>query len=407
VAQFENKTIEEIRDLIINAVKSKFNIVFRLLSKSFLFTMATVLAGVFVTCYKQIAWVFLQLFPESAYWKTVTALGIPIRPLVRWGVLIGVGEPRQGTQWKGRLTVTAAGSGGTLAAGAQLKSDVTGSLYITEESGLFITGNTVSVLAVCADTGTAGNLEAGDTVSFVSPLGNVQKEAVVGSVAVYGRDSESESEYRERVIRRFRSPPLGGALSDYQIWACEVPGVLNAYPYSDPNSAAGVLVFVAGIPAQFPHRIPTSDLLRQVGETCTYDPETGKANRKPVTAVLDPDFDGSYENVRPVSRRIYTVRVNGVTGVPILDFANAARSPIENYFLEREPYIRGLSDDNNKLNNISRNNVTSVVDQISISLKAEFDSVILERSGAAISGESLGMGEVAELYQLYINGALV
>ena len=98
MAQFENKTVEEIRDLIINAIKSKFNVTFRLLPKSFLFALSTVLAGVFVTCYKQIAWVFLQLFPESAYWRTVTVLGVPIRPLVKWGVLIGVGEPRQGSQ---------------------------------------------------------------------------------------------------------------------------------------------------------------------------------------------------------------------------------------------------------------------------------------------------------------------
>jgi uncharacterized phage protein gp47/JayE len=405
MAQFENKTIEEIRDLIINAVKSKFNLVFRLLSKSFLFTLATVLAGVFVTCYKQIAWVFLQLFPESAYWKTVMALGIPIRPLVKWGVLIGVGEPRQGSQWKGNLIVTPSGSG-TLIAGTQLKSDITGSLYITEES-VAIEGSAITVPAICADTGSAGNLETGDRLDFVSPLGNVQKTATVGAVRAYGRDSETETEYRVRVVRRFRSPPLGGSLSDYQIWASDVPGVFNAYPYSDPNSAAGVLVFVAGIPSQFPHRLPTADLLRQVGEACTYDPVTGRQNRKPVTAVLDPAFDLSYENIRSISRRVYTVRVNGMNGVPVLDFANTAKPAVENYFLEREPYIRGLSDDNNKMNAISRNNVTSVIDQICLSLKAEFDNVILERNGAVIASESLGMGELAELHQLYVNGVPV
>ena len=404
MAQFENKTIEEIRDLVINAVKSKFNLIFRLLPKSFLFTLATVLAGVFVTCYKQIAWIFLQLFPESAYWKTVTALGIPIRPLVKWGVLIGVGEPRQGTQWKGKLTVTGSG---TLIAGSQLKSEVTGCIYITEESASFVMGNTVSVSAVCTDTGTAGNLETGDKLDFVSPLGNVEKTATVGAVSAYGRDSESESEYRARVVRRFRSPPLGGSLSDYQIWATDVPGVFNAYPYSDPNSAAGVLVFVAGIPSQFPHRLPTADLLRQVGEACTYDPVTGRQNRKPVTAVLDPTFDGSYENIRSISRKTYTVRVNGMVGVPVSDFTSAAKPAVENYFLEREPYIRGLSDDNNKLNVISKNNVTSVIDQICLSLKAEFNNVVLERGGAVIASESLGMGELAELHQLYVNGVPV
>jgi len=405
MGQFENKTIEEIRDLIINAIKSKFNVTFRLLPKSFLFALSTVLAGVFATCYKQIAWVFLQLFPESAYWRTVTALGVPIRPLVKWGVLIGVGEPRQGSQWRGIINVNVSGTG-TLMAGTQLTSEITGSIYIVEDN-IPLEGSSVGASVICADIGSAGNLESGNTLNFVSPLGNVERTATVNSVSAYGRDSETESEYRARVIRRFRSPPLGGALSDYQIWATDVPGVLNAYPYGDPDSAAGVLVFVAGVPSQFPHRIPTVDLLRQVGKACTYDPETGRANRKPITAVLDPSFDESYENIRPITRMVYTVRINGMRGVPVLDFTNVAKPAIENYFLGREPYIRGLSDDNNKTNIISRNNVTSVIDQVSLSIKAEFDSVTLERNGSQIASESLGMGEVAELMQLFVNGVAV
>jgi uncharacterized phage protein gp47/JayE len=405
MAKFENKTIEEIRDLIINAIKSKFNLIFRLLPKAFLFAFATVLAGVFIVCYKQIAWVFLQLFPGSAYWRTVYVLGIPIRPLIKWGVLIGVGEPRTGTQWKGTITVNVLASG-ALIAGTQLKSDITGLLYITESS-VPLQGQTVTVPTICADIGSAGNLEAGDTLSFASPLGNVQKTASVAGVTAYARDDEGETEYRARVERRFRSPPLGGSLSDYQIWASDVSGVLSAYPYKDPNSAAGVLVFVAGVPSQFPRRIPTADLLHQVGEVCTYDPDTGRQSRKPLTAVLDPAADGSYDNIRPVSIKGYIVRIYGMTGVPVSDFANAVRPAIENYFLGREPYIRGLSDDNNKLNVISKNNITSVVDQTSLSLKAEFESVRLVIENTEISSDVLGMGELAELILLYVNGEAV
>jgi len=404
--QFENKTIEEIRDLIINAIGNNFNIAFRLLPKSFLFTIATVLAGVFVTCYKQIAWVFLQLFPESAYWKTVTTLGIPIRPLVKWGVLIGVGEPRLGTQWRGQIVAYVANAGTALISGTQLRSDITGLVYITEDT-VRLEHDTALVRIICADIGPAGNLEKGDTLDFVTPLGNVQRTAAVEAVTAYGLDGETETEYRERVIRRFRSPPLGGALSDYQTWASDVPGVIGAYPYSDPNSAAGVLVFVAGALAQFPRRIPTADLLRQVGEACTFDPVTGRANRKPITAVLDPAFNETYTNIRPISVLNYNVRINGVVGIPTADFANAVKPAIENYFLGREPYIRGLSDDNNRLDTISRNNVTSAVDQISISLRAEFDDVVLERNGTLVASEALGMGELAELSQLHVNGVAV
>jgi uncharacterized phage protein gp47/JayE len=96
------------------------------------------------------------------------------------------------------------------------------------------------------------------------PSGTVRTSAV-SEVTSYALDGETEAEYRARVISRFRIPPLGGALSDYRRWAGDVSGVLNTYPYKDTESPGGVLIYVAGVPAVFPDRIPGADLLRQVG----------------------------------------------------------------------------------------------------------------------------------------------
>jgi hypothetical protein len=90
---FENRTIEEIKTLLINAFQHEFNKKIRILPKSFIRIISIVLAGIFITAYKQIGWFFLQLFPETAYWGEVTVLGLKIRPLIKWGVLIGVGPP--------------------------------------------------------------------------------------------------------------------------------------------------------------------------------------------------------------------------------------------------------------------------------------------------------------------------
>jgi hypothetical protein len=402
---FENKTIVEIRDLLINAFQNKFNKTFRILPKSFIKIIAVIFAGVYITLEKQIGWLFLQLFPETAYWGEVNILGIKVRPLVKWGILIGAGEPRNGSQWQGNITVTVTHPGSALVAGTQLKSDITGKLYITEE-GISLENETETVLVICADNGTAGNLEAGDTLSFVSPLGTVERNAVVLEVTAYAVENETEAEYRARVVSRFRSPPLGGALSDYRRWASDVLGVLNTYPYKDIETPSGVLVYVAGVPALFPDRIPTADLLRQVGHACTYDPETGKATRKPITAVIDPGYNESYQNIKPITVISFDIYIDGVSGVPLSDFGEAVRPAIENYFFGREPYIRGLSDDNNKTNIVSRNNVMSAVDQTSISLKAEFGNVTMLRGGALMATYTLGMGELAKLDRLYLNGGL-
>jgi len=402
---FENKTIGEIRELLINSFQDKFNKTFRILAKSFIKVISTVFAAVYVTLHKQIGWLFLQLFPETAYWGEVNILGRRVRPLVKWGILIGVGEPRNGTQWKGSIKVTVTHPGAPLVAGTQLKSDITGKLYITED-GITLEHPTELIPVICADNGTAGNLEAGDIINFVSPLGIVQNAAIVDEVISYAIEDETETEYRARVVSRFRSPPMGGALSDYRRWSSDVLGVLNTYPCKDVETPSGVIIYVAGIPSIFPDRIPTSDLLRQVGRACTFDPETGKATRKPLTAVIDPGFDETYRNIKPVIIKSFDVYIDGIIGVPITDFGNAVHPVIENYFLGRESYIRGLSDDNNKTNIVSRNNIASVTDQSSITIKAEFGSITLRLDGAFITTYTLGMGELAKLNRLYLNGGL-
>jgi uncharacterized phage protein gp47/JayE len=402
---FENKTIGEIRDLLINSFQEKFNKIFRILPKSFIKVIATVFAAVYVTLHKQIGWLFLQLFPETAYWGEVSILGMRVRPLVKWGVLIGVGEPRNGSQWKGTICVKVTHPGAPLIAGTQLKSEITGKLYITDE-GITLENATELVPVICAENGTGGNLEAGDALGFVSPLGTVQRAATVDEVISYAVENETEAEYRARVVNRFRSPPMGGALADYRRWSSDVLGVLNTYPCKDVETPSGVIVYVAGISALFPNRIPTPDLLRQVGRACTFDPETGKATRKPITAVIDPGYDETYKNIKPVTITAFDVYIDGIAGVPISDFGEAVQPAIENYFFGREPYIRGLSDDNNKTNIVSRNNIMSAVDQTAISLKAEFGNVAVMHNGALMTTYTLGIGELAAPGRLFLNGGL-
>jgi hypothetical protein len=404
-APYDNKSIEEIRNLIISGLQQQWNNRLRILPKSFVKILAIVLAGVFVICYKQIGWLFLQISPETAYWKEITVLGIKIRPLVKWGVLIGTGEPHAGSQWRGILQIAVTQINSTLDAGTQLKSDITGKIYLTDVTKT-LENETETVEIVCTESGTAGNLEPSESLYFVNPLGNVKKEAEIESIIEEAVDDETEAEYRYRVVNRWRMQPQGGALADYRIWGMEVPGVLNIYPYKDVNSPSGVFVFVSGIPSIFLDRIPSAALLILVGKSCTYNPETNKASRKPLTAIIDPTGDERYLNVKPVIIIVFDVYIDGVSGIPALDFSQAVKAPIQEYFLGREPYNRGLSDDNNRTDLVSKNNVSSVTDQVAISLKAEFNSVVLRHFGVTTASYSLGTGELCKLGNLYINGVL-
>ena len=400
---YKNKTIEEVQQLLIRSFEHEFNTQLRILPKSFIKILCKVFAGVFIVVYKLVGWYFLQMFPETADWKEVTILGVRLRPLVKLGVLFGVGEPLAGVQWRGVITIDVLTQGSVLYSGAQLKSNVTGKLYIVEETKTLLqTKETVSV--VCTEIGTVGNLEKNDTLNFVNPYGFIKTEAIVSDVARVGLDNELESNYRNRVINRFRLQPQGGALADYRIWASEVPGVLNVYPYNDKEQPGGVLLYVSGIPDVYADRIPDKGLLKKVGEACTYDPETGKATRKPLTAMLDPKNDDSYSNVKPVSVAVFDVVITGVSGIVPADFAQVVKPALQNYFLDRDLYIRGLSDDNNRTNVISKNHIITVVNQIAVSVKAIFETAEIRKDGKLVLLYTLDNGELARLGALAIDG---
>ena len=400
---YENKTVDYIYNLLIQSFQEKFNNSLRLLPKSFIVVLSKVLAGIFLVPYKLTGWFYLQLFPDTASFAETDILGHSIRPLVKLGNLFGVGEPTSGEAWEGKISLSVVNAGYTVMMGTQLKSWKTGYIYTTAES-VMTEGSEIEIGVYCTQSGTTGNLEVGDVLQLVSPLGYVEEEATVVDVTRVGVDDETEGHYRARVMNRYSTQPQGGALADYRLWAYDVPGVLQTYPYNDEESPGGVLLYVSGVTDLFPNRIPNSALLVAVGKACTYDPDTGVANRKPITAILDPNGDESYPNVRPVSVTHFNVYVTGFVGDG--DFGSLLKAELETYFDNREPYIRGLSSDNNRTDSILRNSLIGITNNVALSIKATFDTVEMNTTGPAITEYYLGHGELAALGDLFINGVL-
>ena len=399
---FENKTIEQVNNLIISGIEAELNTKFRLLPKSFIRVLAKVLSAVYITLYKQQAWIFLQMFVDTASFDEVEILGRKIRPLVMWGNLVGIGEPEGATQWQGKIRVEVASVNTYLDQGTQFVDPATGLIYITTQTVLL--KNPFEEIAVkCAESGIAGNIEVDDELNVASPYFNIGKKAVVCEVTVKAVDEESESSYRSRVKSRWQVQPQGGALVDYRKWASDVSGVLQTYIYKDDDSAAGVLIYVV---SDDESRIATPGMLKEVGEACSYDPVTGEG-RKPVTAVLDPGNDGSYGNVRACSISGFTVYVDDFVGDEIDSFKSSCKTNFDSYFLEREPFVRGLSVDNTRADRISAVNLTSIANDIAEGVSGYFGKIRLEKNGEIITDYTLGKGELAKLEKLYVNGVEV
>lgn len=399
---FENKTIEDVNNLIISGIESELNVKFRLLPKAFIRVLAKVLSAVYITLYKQQAWIFLQMFVDTSSFDEVEILGRKIKPLVMWGNLVGIGEPDGATQWEGVIEVNVTKVNTYLDQGTQFLNPATGKIYVTTQTKL-LANQKESITVKCAESGLGGNLVAGDMLNSVSPLYNIDKKATVSEVTVIAVDAESADSYRSRVKARWQVQPQGGALGDYRKWASDVSGVLQTYIYKDDDSAAGVLIYVV---AETEDRIAPAGLLKLVGEACSYNPVTGEG-RKPITAILDPSNDGSYSNVRACSVVGFNVYVNGFEGLEIADFKSSVKSNFDAYFKEREPFVRGLSVDNIRTDRVSSINLISIANDIAESLNGHFSGLELKKDNVVLADYELGKGELAKLNKLYVNGVEV
>ncbi len=397
----DNRSVSEIDELILEGIQNQFNRKLKILPKSFVRILSKVLAGVFVLLEKSTGWFYLQLFPDTASFEETTILGQRVRPLVKLGEQWGVGAPKSGSAWRGRVQFRVLSSG-AVSVGTQLKSDENNLIYTVEDS-VSLDSETASAIVYCAEVGTVGNLSDGAALRFVTPIAQVERECAVIETVEIGTDDETESEYRARVIQGYGAKTQGGTLYDYRTWGMDADGVQNIYPYPSDADPAYIMLYVAGNPELYPTREVPRSLCVLVGECCSFDPVTGEANRKPITDILDPAHDDTYLNVQSCTIADFTVKVTDVSG-NVSAFAIQLKESLETYFLQKEPFIRGLSDETLKSGTILRTSVYGIAATVSLSAGASFSSLEIEKSGAGLTEYELGHGELARLARLVING---
>ncbi|WP_447361489.1 baseplate J/gp47 family protein [Burkholderia vietnamiensis] len=125
--------------------------------------------------------------------------------------------------------VSASGAEGrTIDAGALLQADDQRRYVVVETATIRAGVAKVQVRAV--DAGIVGNIGAGVSLRFISPVLGISDTVVVLDPGISGgTDQESVERLRQRVIRSYRLVPDGGNGDDYVTWALEVPGVTRAW----------------------------------------------------------------------------------------------------------------------------------------------------------------------------------
>lgn len=383
----ETPTTQEINDNLIAQLQATLAQTIPLLPRSFIRVLARALSGVFILVYKYSAWASLQQFVRTAQYADTTINGVTVNPLIEWGRLIGVGDPTAATQAELLITVTVENQTGSLPSGSQLVGPDNGVTYITL-SAVALNAATVQVtVRAAADqtggdgSGTVGNLDPGDILSFANPLANVARDAVVDSQTVTGADAEAVEVYRQRIVDRFQKLPQGGAYADYEQWGESVAGILNVYPYTSPNPGQVDLYIEATVASSgSPDGIPTPAQLQAVLDAVNLP------TRRPVGALV---------NAFEITRTSFEVTVGGLSAPDLIQTQTDIETALDDYFAAREPYIEGLSIPP-RTDRITATAAGGVVDDIVSAAGGFFESLLLRVDGSLITSYTLGIGEKAK-----------
>jgi uncharacterized phage protein gp47/JayE len=222
---------------------------------------ARVLAGIAHGLYGFLGWVADQLFPDTAESEY----------LDRWGSIWGVSrKPAAVATGSAIFTIQ---TGAVIPSGTLLQA-LDGVQYQTT-SAATVSGATATAPVSAVVAAAAGNREAGQTLTLVSPIAGVQPAALASALSG-GADIETDDALRARLLTRIRQLPQGGSAADFVTWALEVPGVTRAWCTAGETGPGSVTVrFV---------RDDDASLIPDAGEVATVQAYIDL--RRPVTAAL-------------------------------------------------------------------------------------------------------------------------
>lgn len=266
-----------------------------------------------------------ECFPQTASEE----IGLPL-----WAQLTD--RPR-GTGVQAELQADATGTDGetigTGSTGPRWKAS-SGVIYGTKTGGIIAVGS-VSIVVLAGQTGAEGTLQVGDEIQLTSTIPGINQTATITAINVPGEPEESLESWRTAIIQIVAFPPQIGTSAWFFNESLQVPGITRAYPYVNQDFPGQVIIYAvadANVDGQ-----PTPAQLLEIEDRFT-------------TAFRDimwafEFLPNAEARVVALASPIDTYDVVITEGVPPLSASLkvSIESSIDGYFLTRNPYIKGLS----------------------------------------------------------------
>lgn len=363
-------------------LEAKLNQTSPLADESFQRTLAGMEGLAFTSLYKFGVERALQNLVLTATKGDLDNLGI------EFGVLRKVAESAQ-------LTITIPGTTGTIIPiNTDFVGDPNGIRYFSDAQ-VTVTAGVAAINVTASESGVAGNLLVGDTLSIGTQIAGVDNQATVTVVLTLGVEEETDDAYRDRILFALRITTGGGNAADYKSWSEEVSGVFKAYVFagqpfdlivtSYPGDRTIYIQADADIDAD---GIAPASLLDEVRTAVNTDPDTLKS-RPPLGLVDATVF------IESIIRTEFFITITGldvsadIEAQVKTDISSAADS----YFRSIGPFVEGidLPQDRNDL-------ITSV------SISTIVQDVLTANGGTAQSvGFGLAVGSFLAQYRLNPN----
>lgn len=107
----------------------------------------------------------------------------------------------------------------------------------------------------CTLPGSEYNIPAGETLSLGASISGLNSDVTVATMT-NGADTESDSSYRQRILKKISQPPRGGSVNEWINWTMEYPGVTRAWCFPQ-ELGSGTVTIRFMMDDTYPDGIPT------------------------------------------------------------------------------------------------------------------------------------------------------
>lgn len=259
---FTRPTLNQLIERVDADIKGGLNIT-TVLRRSFLGVISRAMAGLSHLLHGYLDFISLQTLPDTGEEDTVK----------RWATMFDVAR-KEATFAEFNIDIVFTDAATVAQNTLYQRED--GTQYFLDAEVSSPGAGTVQGKLIAQVSGENGNVQVGDTLSLISPIANVESDALATIIIIDAEDQESLEAWRARLITRLRLPPLGGSANDYVQWALEVPGVTRAWVlplYLGPGTV--------GVSFVEDDETPIIPSPAKVAEVADYIEE-----RKPVTALV-------------------------------------------------------------------------------------------------------------------------